>query len=159
MKLMKNTLSKVSKIIAIAIGDLKTTIAIGIGDLFSNGDRDRNRDLKFDQDRDRERERDRNFRDRVHALSVGHLSKLVKNPVTWKPQQTFSERKSLYHIFPTCSDYLNIMAQNCQFQIWDECPFSLKRTYDKNFSKRPAILWPVGNKTNILCSIIDSIQA
>ena len=52
----------------IAIGDRKTTIAIG--DLFSNGDQDRDRDLKFDKDRDRDR--DRNFRDRGHAL------------VTWK---------------------------------------------------------------------------
>ena len=51
MKLMKNTLSTVSKLIAIAIGDRKATIAIG--DLFSNGDRDR----------------DRNFRDRGHALT------------------------------------------------------------------------------------------
>ena len=38
--------------IAITIGDRKATIAIAIGDLFSNGDRDR----------------DRNFRDRGHAL-------------------------------------------------------------------------------------------
>ena len=56
MKLMKNILSTVSKMIAIAIGDL-----------FSNGDRDRDRDLKFDKDRDRDR--DRNFRDRSHALA------------------------------------------------------------------------------------------
>ena len=40
---MKNTLSTVSKLIAIAIGDRKATIEIAIGDLFSNGDRD----LKF----------------------------------------------------------------------------------------------------------------
>ena len=55
MKLTKNTLLTVSKMIAIAIGDL-----------FSNGDRDRDRDLKFDQDRDC----DLNFRDRGHALDV-----------------------------------------------------------------------------------------
>ena len=48
----------------IAIGDRKTTIAIG--DLFSNGDQDRDRDLKFEHDRDRDC--DRNFRDRGHAL-------------------------------------------------------------------------------------------
>ena len=41
-------------------------IAIAIGDLFSNGDRDRDRNIKFDQDRDR------NFRDRGHALLIGH---------------------------------------------------------------------------------------
>ena len=58
MKLMKNTLSTVSKLIAIAIGNRKATIEIAIGDLFSNGD------LKIDQDRDRVR----NFRDRGHAL-------------------------------------------------------------------------------------------
>ena len=58
MKLMKNTLSTVSKMIA--IGDRKATITIG--DLFSNGDRDRDRELKFDEDRDR------NFRDRTNAL-------------------------------------------------------------------------------------------
>ena len=52
MKLMKNTLSTVSKLIA--IGDRKATIEIAIGDLFSNGDRDRDRDLKFDKDRDRD---------------------------------------------------------------------------------------------------------
>ena len=52
MKLMKNTLSTVSKIITITIGDHQVTIAIAIGDFFSNGDRDR----------------DRNFRDRGHAL-------------------------------------------------------------------------------------------
>ena len=57
---MKNTLLTVSKMIA--IGDRKSTIAIG--DLFSNGDRDR--DLKFDEDRDRDR--DRNFRDRNKTL-------------------------------------------------------------------------------------------
>ena len=62
MKLVKNTFLTVSK--SIAIGDRKATIAIEIGDLFSNGDRDR--DLKFDQDRDRDR--DRNFRDRGQAL-------------------------------------------------------------------------------------------
>ena len=61
MKLMKNTLLTVSKMIAIEIGDHKATIAIAIGDLFSNGDRD----LKFDQYRDR----DRYFRDRIHALN------------------------------------------------------------------------------------------
>ena len=66
---MKNTLSTVSKLIAIAIGDRKATIEIAIGDLFWNGDRDR--DLKFDQDRDR----DRNFRDRGHALSLVTLRK------------------------------------------------------------------------------------
>ena len=60
MKLIKNILSTVSKMIAIAIGDRKATIEIG--DLFLNGDRD----LKFDQDLDRDR--DRNFRDRGHAL-------------------------------------------------------------------------------------------
>ena len=64
MKLMKNTLLTVSKMIAIAIGDRKATIAIAIGNLFSNGDRDR--DLKFDQDRDR----DCNFRDRGHDLRL-----------------------------------------------------------------------------------------
>ena len=63
MKLMKNILSTVSKMIA--IGDRKATIAIG--DLFSNCDRDRDRDLKFDKDRDRDR--DCNFRDRGHALA------------------------------------------------------------------------------------------
>ena len=67
MKLMKNTLSIVSKLIAIAIDDRKATIEIAIGDLFRNGDRDRDRDLKFDKDRDRDR--DRNFRDRSHALA------------------------------------------------------------------------------------------
>ena len=67
MKLMKNTLSTVSKLIAIAIGDRKATIEIAIGDLFSNGVRD----LKSDQDRDRDR--DRNFRDRGHALVKPHL--------------------------------------------------------------------------------------
>ena len=64
MKLMKNILSTVSKMIAIAIGDRKATIEIAIGDLFSNGDRDRDRDLRFDKDRNG----DRNFRDRGHAL-------------------------------------------------------------------------------------------
>ena len=66
MKLMKNILSTVSKLIA--IGDRKATIAIG--DLFWNGDwdRDRDRDLKFDHDRDRDR--DRNFRDRGHDLDI-----------------------------------------------------------------------------------------
>ena len=59
---MKNTSLTVSKMSAIAIGNRKATIAIEIGDLFSNGDRD----LKFDQDRNRNR--DRNFRDRGHAL-------------------------------------------------------------------------------------------
>ena len=43
----------------IAIGDRKATIAIEIGDLFSNGDRD----PKFYEDRDR----DRNFCDRTNA--------------------------------------------------------------------------------------------
>ena len=64
MKLMKNTLSTVSKLIA--IGDRKATITIG--DLFSNGDRNRDRDPKFDEDRDR----DRNFRDldRTNALLI-----------------------------------------------------------------------------------------
>ena len=52
MKLVKNTLLTVSKMIVIAIGDRKATITIAIGDLLSNGDRDR----------------DRNFRDRSHAL-------------------------------------------------------------------------------------------
>ena len=61
---MKSTLLRVSKMIA--IGDRKATIAIAIGDLFSNGDRDRDRDLKFDQDRDR----NRNFRDRGYALVI-----------------------------------------------------------------------------------------
>ena len=65
---MKNTSLTVSKMIAIAIGDRKATIAFVIGNLFSNGDRDRDRDLKFDQDRDRDRDRDRNIRDRGHAL-------------------------------------------------------------------------------------------
>ena len=54
MKLMKNTLLIVSKIITIAIGDRKA---------ISNGVRDRDCDVKFDQDRDR------NFRDRGHALN------------------------------------------------------------------------------------------
>ena len=62
MKLMKNILSTVSKMIA--IGDRKATIEIAIGDLFSNGDRDRDRDLRFDKDQNR----DRDFRDRGHAL-------------------------------------------------------------------------------------------
>ena len=44
MKLIKNTLSTVSKLIAIAIGDRKATIAIG--DLFRNGDRDRDRNFR-----------------------------------------------------------------------------------------------------------------
>ena len=66
MKLMKNTLSTVSKLIA--IGDRKATIEIAIGDLFWNGDRD----LKFDQDLDRDR--DRNFRDRGHALTLDSLA-------------------------------------------------------------------------------------
>ena len=52
--------------IAIAIGDRKATIAIAIGDLFSDGDRDRDRDLKFDKDQDG----DRNFRDWGHALEI-----------------------------------------------------------------------------------------
>ena len=65
MKLMKYTLSTVSKMIA--IGDRKATITIAIGDFFSYGDWDRDRDLKFDQDRDRNR--DHNFRDRGHALN------------------------------------------------------------------------------------------
>ena len=49
MKVMKNTLSTVSKIIKIAIGDCKAMIAIG--DLFSNGDQDQDRDhdLKFEK--------------------------------------------------------------------------------------------------------------
>ena len=64
MKLMKNTLFTVSKMIA--IGNRKATIEIAIGDLFSNGDRDRDRNLKFDEDRDRDR--DRNFRDPTNAL-------------------------------------------------------------------------------------------
>ena len=62
---MKNTLSTVSKMMAITIGNRKATIAIEIGDrkamiaieirdIFSNGDRDR--------------DRDRNFRDRGHTL-------------------------------------------------------------------------------------------
>ena len=53
MKLIKNILSTVSKMIA-------------IGNLFSNGDRDRDRDLKFDEDLDRDR--DRIFRDRTNTL-------------------------------------------------------------------------------------------
>ena len=68
MKLMKNILSTVSKMIAIAIGDRKATIEIAIGDLFSNGDRDRDRDLKFDEDRDRDR--DRIFRDWTNTLEI-----------------------------------------------------------------------------------------
>ena len=68
-KLMKNTSSTVS--ILIAIGDRKATIAIAMGDLFSNGDRDRDRDLKFDQDRDR----NRNFRDRGHALDLTKVNR------------------------------------------------------------------------------------
>ena len=55
MKLVKNTLLTVSKIIVIAIGDRKATIAIAIVDLFSNGDRDRN------------------FRDRANTLRTGTL--------------------------------------------------------------------------------------
>ena len=55
MKLMKNTLLIVSKIITIAISDRKA---------ISNGVRDRDCDVKFD--------RDRNFRDRGHALLIGH---------------------------------------------------------------------------------------
>ena len=66
MKLVKNTLLTLSKMIAIAIGDRQATITIAIDDFFLNGDRDRDRDLKFDQDRDRDR--DLNFRDRGHAL-------------------------------------------------------------------------------------------
>ena len=54
MKLVKNTLLTLSKMIAIAIGDRKATINIAICDL----------DLKFDKDRDR----DRNFCDRGHAV-------------------------------------------------------------------------------------------
>ena len=64
MKLMKNTLVTVSKLIV--IGDRKAMIAIAIADLFSNGDRDRDRDHKFHEDRDR----DRNFRDRVNTLPI-----------------------------------------------------------------------------------------
>ena len=71
---MKNTSSTVSKLIA--IGDRKATIAIEIGDLFSNGDQDRDRDHKFYQDRDR----DRNFSDRGHALNVRFIINL-KFPV------------------------------------------------------------------------------
>ena len=52
------------------IGDHKATIAIAIGDLFSNGDRDRDRDLKFDKDQDG----DRNFRDWGHALEITVLT-------------------------------------------------------------------------------------
>ena len=55
-----------SEKIEIAIVDRKATIAIAIGDLFSNGDRDRDRDLIFDEDRDRDR--DHNFRDRTNTL-------------------------------------------------------------------------------------------
>ena len=68
MKLMNNTLLTVSKMIAIEIGNRKATIAIAIGDHFSNGDRDRDRGLKFDKDR--HRDRDHNFRDRGHALLI-----------------------------------------------------------------------------------------
>ena len=61
MKLMKNTLLTVSKMIA-------------IGDLFSNEDRDRDPDLKFDQDRDWDR--DPNFRDRGHDLCITRIKPL-----------------------------------------------------------------------------------
>ena len=71
MKLMKNTLLRVSKLIAIAISDCKATIEIAFGDLFSN------QDLKFDQDRDRDR--DRNFRDRGHALILYGQHTTLKN--------------------------------------------------------------------------------
>ena len=54
--------------IAIKIGNRKATIAIAIGDHFSNGDRDRDCDLKFDKDQDQDR--DRNFRDRTNALAI-----------------------------------------------------------------------------------------
>ena len=84
MKLKKNTLLTVSKIIAIAIGDRKATIAIVIGDLFSNGDRDRNRGLKFDKDRDRDRDRDRNCCDRGHALLLGPLAHICSQSKTAK---------------------------------------------------------------------------
>ena len=66
MKLMKNTLLTISKMIA--IGDHKATIEIAISDLFSNSDRDRDRDLKFEKDRDRDC--DRNFCDRTNALII-----------------------------------------------------------------------------------------
>ena len=77
---MKNTLLTESKIIAIAIGDRKATIAIVIGDLFSNGDRDRNRGLKFDKDRDR----DRNCCDWGHALLLGPLAHICSQSKTAK---------------------------------------------------------------------------
>ena len=48
----------------IAIGDRKATIAIAIGDLFSNGD------LKFDKDRDWDR-------DRGHVLDYLYLLSLT----------------------------------------------------------------------------------
>ena len=66
MKRVKISLLLVTKKIAKKIGDRKATIAIAIGDLFSNGDRDRDRDLKFDEDRDRDR--DHSFRDRTNTL-------------------------------------------------------------------------------------------
>ena len=88
---MKNTLSTVSKLIAIAIDDRKATIEIAIGDLFWNGDRDRDRDLKFDKDRDRDR--DRNFRDRTNTLFIGYSAADFENSMRcnllplWTPQK------------------------------------------------------------------------
>ena len=45
IKLVKNTLLTVSKMIAITNTDRKATIAIAIGDFFSDGDRDRDRNF------------------------------------------------------------------------------------------------------------------
>ena len=75
MKFMNNTLSTVSKMIAIAIGDRKATITID--NLFSNGDRDR--------------DRDRNFCDRGHALYFGRFG---------APLSSFNIFRSMDSVYP-----------------------------------------------------------
>ena len=73
MKRVKISLLLVTKKIAKKIGDRKATIAIAIGNLFSNGDRDQDRYLKFDEDRDQDH--DRIFRDRTNTLNANAFKK------------------------------------------------------------------------------------
>ena len=120
---MKNTLSTVSKLIAIAIGDRKATIKIAIGDFFLNGDRDRDSDLKFDQDRDRDR--DRNFRDRGHALSLSCLLKIClvsnKDMFYWGNKKLLAQKMTcsiLVSVYTHLSFYSAIFLSSfCGFLI------------------------------------------
>ena len=87
MKLMKNTLLTVSKMIAM-FGVPKATIAIEIGDLFSNGDRDR--------------DCDRNFRDRGHALAAIDRFRLDhKSPIPFSPLTLYAHSLPLFSYHAT----------------------------------------------------------